>query len=303
MFDRVVGQNKRAIGPEPERPVRKLELQDPLNLYLYHPLAWQLAKRLARTPITPNMVSVSGATCVLAAAFAYAQPYYPWSALFGLLLHMTWHVVDGADGDLARITGKTSPLGELIDGLCDYLSHVVLYLVLGWILAGQIGTAEGWTITVIAGLSHIAQSNHVEVQRRSYQWWVYGTAWLRTTQQPEQSGEIGSALGWIVRAYLALAGSLAPDAPRIDAAVLAAQDDPARLAVIRTAVMQEAGPLLRLLKVLGPNPRALVLGASMLAGTPLHYMLYQTVALNLLLLLSVRLHNRAAQRIVAAIDG
>jgi len=35
-------------------------MQDALNHYLYHPLAWQLARLLAPTPITPNMVSVSG---------------------------------------------------------------------------------------------------------------------------------------------------------------------------------------------------------------------------------------------------
>jgi hypothetical protein len=80
------------------RPLRARELQDPLNHYLYHPLSWQLARRLAQTPITPNMVSVIGALCVIAAAFVYAQQVWPLSAAFGLALHMTWHVVDRRDG-------------------------------------------------------------------------------------------------------------------------------------------------------------------------------------------------------------
>ena len=49
-----------ANTPAPKRPMRPRELQDPLNHYLYHPLAWQLARRLAATPLTPNMVSVCG---------------------------------------------------------------------------------------------------------------------------------------------------------------------------------------------------------------------------------------------------
>ena len=57
-----------------KRPQRPRELQDPLNHYLYHPLAWQLARLLAPTPLTPNMVSVIGGCCVVAAAFAYAAP-------------------------------------------------------------------------------------------------------------------------------------------------------------------------------------------------------------------------------------
>jgi hypothetical protein len=42
-----------------------------------------------------------------------------------------------------------------------------------------------------------------------------------------------------------------------------------------------------------------VLGLSMIAGSPLYYFVYQTVVLNLLLVLSVVLHNRAAKRMAA----
>ena len=97
-----------------------------------------------------------------------------------------------------------------------------------------------------------------------------------------------------------LAAGMSPNALRLDAAVGEAMDhDPARLASIRAAVQAEQRPLLGLLKLLGPNPRAIVLGLAMLAGSPLWYFLYQTVVLNLLLVLSVRLHDAAARRVVA----
>lgn len=276
-------------------------MQDPLNHYLYHPLAWQLALRLARTPLTPNMVSVIGAGFVIAAAVAYAQPWWPVSALLGLVLHMTWHVVDGADGDLARITGRSSPTGEMVDGLCDYSSHIVLYFVLGYLLQLQIGAAS-WAIMTVAGLSHIVQSNHVEVQRRQYQWWVYGTPWLRNTHQAE-SETARSGFSGLVSFYLNLASGMTPHALKIDAAVAAAQGDPAALERIRDAVRTEAPPLLFLCKLLGPNPRAIVLGLSMLAGSPVWYFVYQAVALNVLLAVSVVKHNRAAERIAARIGS
>ncbi|MFA7603226.1 MAG: CDP-alcohol phosphatidyltransferase family protein [Novosphingobium sp.] len=277
-------------------------MQDPLNHYIYHPLAWQLALRLARTPLTPNMVSVIGACFVLAAAAAYAQPWWPVSALLGLVLHMTWHVVDGADGDLARITGRSSPTGEMVDGVCDYFSHVVLYLVLAWLLQQQIGPVA-WVAATIAGASHIVQSNHVEVQRRQYQWWVYGVPWLRNTHDTES--ETGrSGFGALVSAYLKLASGMTPYALKVDAAVAtAAERDPAALERIRAAVRAEAPPLLFLCKLLGPNPRAIVLGAAMLAGSPLYYFFYQSVVLNLLLVVSVVRHNLAAARIARQIEG
>jgi phosphatidylglycerophosphate synthase len=299
----VTGQdqvNNRPIA----RPVRPRELQDPLNHYLYHPLAWQLARGLSATPLTPNMVSVVGAGFVVAAAFAYTQLAWPVSAALGLALHMTWHVVDGADGDLARMTGRSSPIGEMVDGLCDYLSHTVLYIVLAVYLAGSTGAVSGWqawALVIVAGLSHAVQSNHVEVQRRQYQYWVYGTPWLRNNHAAEGSATSQSWAGALVSAYIGVASGMTPQALKIDAAVAVAKGDPARLAQIAAAVRAEAPPLLRLCKVLGPNPRAIVLGASMFAGSPLWYMLYQTVALNLLLVHSVRAHNAAARRIAAQI--
>ena len=164
----------------PARPKRPRELQDHLNFHIYHPLAWQLARLLAKTPLTPNVVSVIGGLFVVAAGVVYAQPWGVAGAMLGMLLHMSWHVIDGADGDLARMTGRTSPIGEMVDGLCDYLSHIVLYLVLGHLLSVTMGAA-GWWWMLAAGLSHLVQSNHVEVQRRQYQWWVYGTPWLRNS--------------------------------------------------------------------------------------------------------------------------
>lgn len=291
----------RAMGGQvPSRPPKRpRELQDPLNLYLYHPLAWQLARALARTPVTPNMVSVFGGVMVVAAGVVYAGLSWPVSALLGLALHMGWHVVDGADGDLARITGKSSPTGELVDGICDYASHIVLYFILAFILQAMIGWIA-WPVMVVAGVSHAAQSNHVEVQRRQYQWWVYGTPWLRQTHQAVE-GVARSGFFRFFEVYLNFANGLTPHALKVDAAVEAAKGDPARLAAIRAAVEAEAPPLLRLCKVLGPNPRALVLGASMLAGSPLWYFIYQAVVLNGLMVLSVRKHNAAARRIAETI--
>ncbi|MCB2056892.1 MAG: CDP-alcohol phosphatidyltransferase family protein [Novosphingobium sp.] len=294
------------VRPGPARPQRPRELQDPLNHYLYHPLAWQLARGLARTPVTPNMVSVFGGLMVIAAGICYASLDWPISAALGMALHMGWHIVDGADGDLARMTGRASPVGEMVDGLSDYLSHVVLYLILGWVLAHQGGVFagwKGWALIVFAGVSHAVQSNHVEVQRRQYQYWVYGTAWIRSSHGKDDSATSRSWAAALVSAYIGVANGMTPFALKVDAAIEAAGGDRARLDAIAAAVRDEAPPLLLMCKILGPNPRALVLGLSMFAGTPLWYMLYQSVVLNLLLALSVAMHNAAAKRIASRIGA
>ena len=295
-----------AMARRPEqlaRPLRPQELEDFLNRRLYHPLSWRLARLLARTPVTPNQVSVVGGLTVVAAGLCYVAPLWggldwPLSAALGMALHLAWHVIDGADGDLARMTGRTSPRGEMVDGLCDYLSHIVLYLLLGALMAREIG-GWAWAIVFPAGFAHAVQSNHVEAQRRFYLYWVYSKPWLNTARP---SG--GGPLAWLVALYLRVAKGTTPAALAIDHAVTAAASDPARLEAIRGVIRAEAAPLLALEKWLGANSRAIVLGLSMLLlASPLAYMAYGGVWMTLLLVVSVIAHNRAWRRVAQRIGA
>lgn len=274
---------------------RPRELQDALNFHVFHPLARRLALLLASTPVTPNMVSVAGGMIVVAAGLAYAQPGWALSALAGLALHLAWHVIDGADGDLARLTDRTSPRGELVDGVCDYASHIILYLVLGWLLQKDIGPIA-WLFVVGAGVSRIVQANHYEVQRRQYQWWLYGTPWLRSTQG-EGAGKAPGA--WFGAAYLRLAQKIAPHAAAADKAVAEASGNPHQLARTHETVRRVSKPMLTGLAPLGANYRTIALGLSMLVGSPLYFFLYEATVLNLALLRSIRIANRSTSLLIA----
>jgi hypothetical protein len=280
---------------------RPLELQDWLNLYLYHPLAARLARLLKPTGVSPNAVSVAGALVVWAAAYAYTAIAWPQGAIFGFALHLLWHVIDGADGDLARLTGKSSPTGELVDGVCDYSGHFVLYIALAAMLDGQIG-GWAWPLAAAAGASHIAQTNHAETQRRAYLWWAYGVPWLKHAQAAgDEVFKAGNwftlTFGWMARDYLRLANAMTPHIARIDAIVAEAEGEPARLSLIRRLAKRSARRSLAFQKAVGPNPRTLILGASMLLGTPLWYFLAEIFLLNAVLLASVRHHNAVGRRL------
>jgi hypothetical protein len=305
---------KPADAPRPRetRPHgRAPELEDALNRWIYHPLAGRLARALAPTGVSPNAVSVAGGLLVWAAAFAYTGLGWPLGAAAGFALHLLWHVVDGADGDLARLTGRSSPTGELVDGVCDYAGHVVLYIALAAMLDGQLGERgwAAWPLAAAAGASHIVQTNHAETQRRHYLWWVHGVAWLKHAQTADDEvfrGEswFSRTFGWMARDYMRLAAAMTPWAARVDQAVEAAHGDPARLARIRRLVRRASPTALALEKAVGPNPRTILLGLSMAAGSPLPYFLAEILLLNLLLLWSVVHHNRVGRRLARAFaDG
>ena len=286
-----------AAGAPAERPTegRPVELEDWLNLRVYHPLAARLARTLLPTGISPNAVSVAGGLLIWAAAWAYTSLSWPAGAALGLALHLLWHVLDGADGDLARLAGKSSPTGELVDGVCDYAGHVVLYVALAASLDGQIG-GWAWALASAAGASHIVQTNHAETQRRNYLWWAYGTPWLKHAQAAGDEVFRGRdwfslLFGWMARDYLRLGHAMTPHAARIDAQVEAAFADPPRLERIQRLVRRTSRRSIAYQKAIGPNPRTIILGISMALGSPLCFFLAECFLLNLLLAASVSHHN------------
>lgn len=273
------------------------ELQGPLNHYLFHPLARRLAAALVPTPVTPNMVSVFGAGMVIAAGVLYTLVGGPVAVAFGFALHLAWHVVDGADGDLARMSGRASPTGEIVDGICDYAGHVVVYLLLGWLTSQTIGWA-GWALAVAAGVSRIVQSAFAESQRRSYQWWAYGKPWLQVSRQGGDAPDVG-----IANVYLAIWRRLTAQTQRVNAAVAARQGDPGERVRIAGIARAEGRRTLPLLGWLGANPRTVMLGLAMLAGRPAWFFLIEIVPLNLVLIAAIVQQRVAGRRMLAAVAG
>lgn len=287
----------------PVLAARPPELEDWLNRNIYHPLAKLLAVRLARsTRVTPNQVSVAGLLLVWCAALAYTGLAWPLSAALGFLLHALWHVVDGADGDLARLTGRSSATGELVDGVCDYAGHVFLYVLLAALLDDWIG-GWAWPLAVTAGASHIVQTHHAETRRRFYLWWAYGTPWLKHAQ--DAGDEVFHArnwfsltFGWMARLYLRHAQSLTPGVGLVDARIAGLALDPVRLALARNLVRESCRTCLAYQKLVGPNPRTILLGVSMAAGSPIYFFVGE-ILLNFVLFLSIR-HHEASSRALAA---
>ncbi|MXO90866.1 CDP-alcohol phosphatidyltransferase family protein [Pontixanthobacter aquaemixtae] len=271
MTTRIPGQSSRAKNA-PDAG-RVMSMQSPLDRVIFHPIAARLARVLAQTRATPNMVSVAGGLMVVFAGIAYLQPGWPGSVLLGLALHMAWHVFDGADGDLARLTGQSSPKGEIVDGLCDYFSHFILYCL----LAGAAFAAFGplaWLLAAAAAVSRIAQASFHEAQRRQYLDWVHGVSWLRSAgiSSPAWARSIGSF-------YIGIADKLAPGDAELEGAAV----DPLKREQLRSRLLELGPSPLAGSGLLGATYRTVALGLSMLAGSPVWYFLYEITVLNLAL--------------------
>jgi phosphatidylglycerophosphate synthase len=281
--------------------VRRDELSDWFNRRLFHPLARRLALALVPSPVTPNALSVSGGVCVVLAGLCYTM----WGGLAGALVgfgwHLAWHVLDGADGDLARLTGKASAFGEAVDGIADYFSHIALYCMFGVMLAQNAGPGAG-LLVVAAGISRIFQASHTEERRRAYEFWAYDRTWIRKDGlRPENSTERWMAT--LIGLYLSVSDRTRRGARVIDVLHQQALNGTIEMAAFRDAVRLHLGPLFGPLRLLGANQRTIALGVAVLMEQPIWYFAYELVILNVVLIWSMRAHARATERIERALQS
>lgn len=294
------GGAKRKGPSPPKRAGRPPEMDDWLNARIFHPLAQRLARLLVPTPLTPNMVSVAGGLAIVTAALLYTRLDWPLSVALGFLAHASWHVLDGADGDLARMTGRSSPLGEMVDGVCDYFGHIFLYVLLA-AYGDRLGWGGwSWTLASVAGASRIFQSNHAEGERRTYLWRGYGIPWLRHAYAARDDrlkrGLLSRLFDPLGRLYVLLASAGAAADEKIDAAIAGASRSGGEERARR--VCRELSRLpLRLQTLLGPNLRTVALAASMAADDPIWFFLWETIPLNLLFGASSIVQRRADRAI------
>src|ERR1700751_3578643 len=103
----------------------------------------RLARRLV-TPLkdsraTPNHLTTVRLAVGLAAAAAFLPGTYGWANIGALLLILS-NFLDHTDGELARITGKTSRIGHIYDLSSDALITVLLFLAIGIGVGARVGS-------------------------------------------------------------------------------------------------------------------------------------------------------------------
>ena len=93
-------------------------------------LARRLITPLKDTWVTPNDLTTVRLCVGLAAAAAFLPGTYGWSNIAALLLILS-NFLDHTDGELARLTGKTSRFGHLYDLASDAVVTVLLFVAMG----------------------------------------------------------------------------------------------------------------------------------------------------------------------------
>lgn len=90
-----------------------------------------LSRVLAYTPVTPTMITaMNGLVAFAPVFFMYQGGYRNW--LIGAVIYQLASILDGVDGELARLKMQHSRFGQWLDTVIDFTSGVALLLALAF---------------------------------------------------------------------------------------------------------------------------------------------------------------------------
>ncbi len=152
-----------ATTPDEKRGAERMLLQllvkasedSPVSRYVYRPLSRPLTRLLLKTPITPNQVSYFVGVLGLAGCALTALPSHA-ALVWGALLVFLSCVIDGCDGEIARMKLQFSPFGAWLDTVIDEITQVSYFFAIGYHTYQH--HPSNWLVMsiVLGGLSYVA---------------------------------------------------------------------------------------------------------------------------------------------------
>lgn len=162
------------------KTLKSMDTEERFDLIFYRPIGYMWAKAARHLGITPNAITIVS-IFVGAAAGALFYPDNIWVNVAAALLLMLADSLDSADGQLARMTGRYSRIGRILDGLSGDIWFAAIYVA---ICLRENATSEFfaahpwviWVTAVVTGMCHATQAAMADYYRQFHLFFVKGKA-------------------------------------------------------------------------------------------------------------------------------
>ena len=148
-----------------------------VSRHLNRRLSRPMARLLARTPVTPNQISVASFAIAMASLGLFLGGH---NILAGLAAQLS-SIVDGVDGDVARLKNMATRFGGFFDAILDRYSDVAILAGLAYWSGVFEGRPAG--LVVAAGLLAIIGS--------------FMISYTRARAEVSFGGAFGGLAGWL----------------------------------------------------------------------------------------------------------
>jgi phosphatidylglycerophosphate synthase len=292
-----------------EATYKAREVEGVLDLYLYRPIGFWLARFFARLKMSPAAVSLLAGTVGVIAGHLYFYRDLSINAV-GMVLHVCANALDNADGQLARFTHQESREGRIIDSIADHLVFVSVYvhLTLRYLFEGS--SLAIVLLAFAAGISHALQGAAADYYRSTYLYFLTTRARMGIDSSSELRLDYRN-LTWRHTPWQKLLFALYLNFTRqqemLAPSLKTLRDVVAQLFHgkvpdwLRIRYRNLASPMLKWWRLLMTNIRMLVLFALLFIGQPVYYFWFELIPLNLLFVYLLFRQEKMAESLEAAI--
>jgi phosphatidylglycerophosphate synthase len=230
------------------------EIEELADVCFFRPFGAIIAHAARLLGLSPTHLTVVGSAVGIAGG---ALLYSPGLGFLGFALLILHSIFDSSDGQLARLTGQSTELGRLLDGVAGYVTFTAVYTAIAAGVVRDGGSPLIFGLAALAALSNVAQAQMYDYHRTSYT-----TIAIKGIAPATVAAPIGPAwAGWLMLWYRRMQLRLIGLHGEVEAAIAARAHQETVSAGDRDRYRRAYYWLVRGWNVLGDNTRFYALGA------------------------------------------
>jgi len=287
---------------EYEASLKSIETENIIDRIFYRPVGFLIAKLLRKTCITPNTITIISifVGAAVGPLFYYNKIHYTF---LGIICLICANILDCVDGQLARLTGRKSNIGRILDGLAGDIWFAVIYVFLALRLKNEFDTWLFFIPAVLSGLSHLVQANITDYYKTLHLFFESkekGQEFQNLEELRAQKKQMKPGCQKVLFSFYSVYTSIQEaTTPRLQQMLKHLRekygdDIPEE---IRLDFRRQSKRLMKIyIDWMTFNGRVAILMIAALSGYIWFYFLFEIIILNLILIISIRLHEKICSK-------
>ena len=282
-----------------ESTLKSLDTEEFIDIHFYRPIGYQWALLFNKLNISPNTVTIASIFIGIASGVCFYFDDVKINVV-GMLLLIWANSYDSADGQLARMTGKKSELGRILDGTCGDLWFISIYAAICLRLTPDWGISI-WILAAATGFFHSKQAAMADYYRNIHLLFLKGESGSELSKSNKLKNDYYQ-LSWrkefIYKLfsffYLNYTKRQEKNTPQFQEMMKSVEDVYKGIIPnsFRQAFRTKSLPLMKYTNMLSFNTRVIALFASLFIDMPWLYFVFEITILNMMLIYMVRTHEK-----------
>ncbi|OAV70210.1 CDP-alcohol phosphatidyltransferase [Bacteroidales bacterium Barb6] len=294
---------EKKLDPRLVSTLKSTDTEEFIDIWFYRPVGYRHALIFRKLGVSPNMVTVASIFIGVAAGILF---YFDdlLMNVAGMALLVWANIYDSTDGQLARMTGKQSPVGRMLDGASGDLWFISIYAAVCLRLMPEWGIWI-WCLAAVTGFCHTKQAAMADYYRNIHLLFLKGKAGSELSHSVAVKENL-EQLTWrhhfarkaFERLYLNYTVGQEALSPKFQAMMRVIREKYSGEAPdgFRQAFRVKSLPLMKYTNMLSFNTRVIALFISLFINIPWLYFVFELTVLNGMFFYMVRTHERICKQ-------